>query len=545
MSDLQENSINEMVIFSNIINNPRYFNRVWSHLKKDYFEEGSSYRRLFEIIKRYTNKFNGIPTLNAIKLEVSNSMDSERYHAQLMNVVDNLDNFYSTKDDVEYLVNFTQTYVRRVAFQNALVISYTAMTNEQLPPEKRDRKIISMEKAQELMAEATRITFDKDIGLNYKDSLQRSIEYNTNSAIKIPFLMDSLNHHTGNGIPRKTLQGILASTNVGKSMGLVELATQYLLQGYNVVIFTMEMEEDIYKRRIDSNILDIPLTHLEGKNFDKEEYTRRYNKLIEEEGLGELFIKEYETGGPNINTFEGYLNELRFETGVVPDIIIVDYIGIIRSIDHTDKEYQNLINASVDLRRLAQRFNAVVWTATQGNKNTVNNINVDLDDGSGSFGMFSNFDFVLALSENQDYIEASQQYLKIIKSRYGAKDVGIKISVSKLNQRWNDVDEYFSTPENPVTQSVRTVSENQMNILENAISKNKAKKKIKNEDLIIEREIPTTGNRNTMDVDLDDVFGNYIQDDIDAIEEKPTIIENESGIKLEVPQELGEIDDIW
>lgn len=538
MSDLQLNSINEMMIFSNLIHNPRYFNRVWSNLKKDYFEAGSAYRKLYEIIKSHTTKFNSIPTMNALRLEISNSLDSERYHDQLMAVVNNLSNYYSPDDNLEYLVSVTQDFVRNVAFENAIVISYSAMTNEKLPKEKRDRKIPSMDKAHQMMAEAIRISFDKDLGLDFKNSLERAIEYNTNSAIKIPFLMDSLNHHTGNGIPRKTLQGILASTNVGKSMGLVELSTQYIKQGYNVVIFTMEMEEDIYNRRIVSNILDIPLTHLEGEKFDKEEYTNKFNSLFKNyEGLGELFIKEYETGGPNINTFEGYLNELKFETGITPDVIIVDYIGIIRAIDHTDKEYQNLINASIDLRRLAQRFNASVWTATQGNKNTVNNINVDLDDGSGSFGMFSNFDFVIALTENQDYIEASQQQIKIIKSRYGAKDVIIKISVSKLNQRWSDIDDYITSPVNNQVESVRTVSENQLNILSQTIGNHRKKEKEK----IHKKEIPTMGNRNVMDVDVDDVFS-----PIDTPEPK-RIREGESGLKVEVRPELGnvELGELW
>lgn len=535
MSDLRESSINEMVIFSNLIYNQRYFNRVWSHLKKGYFEEASPYRRLFEIINRYVNKFNDVPTINALKLEINNSLDSERYHAQLCDVVDNLESFFSPKDNLEYLVNFTQEFVRNVAFESAVVLSYSALQNEKLPPEKRDRKIPSTERAQEIMAEATRIRFDKDLGLNYKADLERAIEYNTSMAIKIPFLMDSLNYHTSDGIPRKTLNGILASTNVGKSMGLVELATQYMKQGYNVVVFTMEMSEDIYRKRVDANLLDIPLTHLEGVRFDSDEYRRKFSKRVTEiEGIGELFIKEYETNEPTRNTFEGYLNELKFEHNIVPDVIIVDYIAIMRAINSTDKEYQNLSNITKDLRGMAQRFDAVVWTATQGNKNTVNNINVDLDDGSGSFDMFSNFDFVIALSENQDYIEASQQLIKIIKSRYGAKDIMIKISVSKLNQRWADIDDYISSPKNTL-ESVESVSENQHNLLERIAGKNNKKEKIVNAEL--KKEIPTVGNRNVMDVDLDDVFMS-----VQNVNEKPETVEDSSGLKIDVRPDLG---DLW
>lgn len=52
---------------------------------------------------------------------------------------------------------------------------------------------------------------------------------------KIPFQLDILNKITNGGVERKTLNLVMAGTNVGKSIWLVNMASQYVQQGYNVL----------------------------------------------------------------------------------------------------------------------------------------------------------------------------------------------------------------------------------------------------------------------------------------------------------------------
>ena len=59
------------------------------------------------------------------------------------------------------------------------------------------------------------------------------------------------------GLPRKTLNIILAGTGVGKSLAMCHFAAANLTDGKNVLYITAEMAEERIAERIDANLLNI------------------------------------------------------------------------------------------------------------------------------------------------------------------------------------------------------------------------------------------------------------------------------------------------
>ncbi|MGC5301797.1 DnaB-like helicase C-terminal domain-containing protein, partial [Escherichia coli] len=84
-------------------------------------------------------------------------------------------------------------------------------------------------------------------------------------------------------------------------------------------------------KRIDANLLDVSLDDIDDGHISYAEYKGKMEKWRSKNTLGRLIIKQYPTGGAHANTFRALLNELKLKKNFVPDVIIIDYLGICAS----------------------------------------------------------------------------------------------------------------------------------------------------------------------------------------------------------------------
>lgn len=429
------------VILGQLLCNQDYFGRVWPYLDEEYFEKGPA-KTLFNSIRKHVIDYNGVPSKVALNIALSNSKVND---TELKGATELLGRLSDEKESTDWLIPETEKYVQKVAMYNATSRIIQIQQNADLPPEQRKRGIPDVGAIPEIMRDALSICFDSSVGHNWLDDYEArwaTYQYKTS---KIPFKLNILNKITKGGAEYATLNILLAGSNVGKSLGLCSLAADYLQTGKNVLYISMEMSEEVCAKRIDANLLDVTLDDIDDGKITYAEYKSKMERWRESNVLGKLYIKQYATGGANANTFRALINELKLKKNFVPDIIIVDYLGICGSCrikQYTENSYTLVKAIAEELRALAFDTKTCIWSAAQTTRGAWDTSDMSMGDVAESAGLVHTADFMLGVIETEELAQQGLQLIKQLKSRYGDKMINNKfqLAVKKGNQRWSEID---------------------------------------------------------------------------------------------------------
>jgi replicative DNA helicase len=193
-------------------------------------------------------------------------------------------------------------------------------------------------------------------------------------------------------------------------MALVHLGAAALQLGYNVVHYTLELQDTVVAQRYDSCITGIPLVELGScKDFVLEQVKNVRGKLV---------VKEYPTRSATINTIKAHLEKLRRSNFRI-DMIIVDYGDLIKPVNMRDAKRTELEEIYEDLRGVAQTFGASLWTASQTNRGGLNAEVVTMESISEAFNKCFPADFILSISRTIKDKNTNEGRIFIAKNRNG------------------------------------------------------------------------------------------------------------------------------
>lgn len=425
-------------IFSNLLYNGTYFVQAWPHLKPEYFE--GTARNLFDIIKTHVDEYNAIPSTTALEVAVGKQKTSDAVLTDTKRMIKSLRN---APEDLNWLLKETEGYCKEKAMYNALSKAIEIQANAEKPEKERDKKLPDVGAIEGLMADALSITFDSSVGHDYFEDYEKRWMLYQSKAMKVPFSIPILNAITKGGAERGTLNLLLAGVNVGKSLGLCSLASDYLQKGYNVLYISMEMAEHVCSKRIDANLLDVTMDDIDNGNIQFVDYKNRMEKLKGRK-VGRLIVKQYPTSGAHANHFKALIKELKMKKQFKADVIIVDYLGICLSTRMKGGENTYILVKAIaeELRGLAVEEQAVLWSGAQTTRNAWDSSDMSMGDIAESAGLAATADFILAVIETDELADQGLQLMKQIKSRYGDKNFfnHFKLEVRKGNQRWMDTD---------------------------------------------------------------------------------------------------------
>jgi replicative DNA helicase len=268
---------------------------------------------------------------------------------------------------------------------------------------------------------------ETDIDARYSETYRNTIRTNIQSVNGADSL-DSrkiLNGGAGAG----ELNVVIAPTGVGKSHFLVHVGAQALLQNKNVLHFTFELNERAVGIRYDSHLLDIdslecPERKEEIKNF----YLENAGKI------GRLRVKYFPTGTATVNTLRSFIDKLALEN-FRPDMVIVDYAGIMRSTEKYELPRMELKKIYEELRCFAAELDLPVWTATQSNRDGADAEIISLANMSESYAQAHICDFVVGLGRPESQKATGIGTIFIAKNRAGVDGVTYKVRINTARSR--------------------------------------------------------------------------------------------------------------
>ena len=347
------------LILKNLIHNETYARNILPFIKEEYFSDTDKTKNIFKYISNFITQYNERPSIEALKLCISESNLNIDDKNSLYETVE----LYREREDTNltWIVNETEKFCKDRAIENAIIDSVQILNDKQ---ETRDKGIIP-----ELLKDALAISFDPSVGHDFIEDVDERYDFYHKKEERIPFDIDVLNKITNGGIPKKTLNILAAGVNVGKTLVMCHFATSFVLQNKNVLYITMEMSEEKIAERIDANILDISLDTL--KVIPKPQYLSMIEK-IKKTVKGKLIIKEFPTAGASVTHFRRLLSELALKKKFVPDVIFIDYLNICASsrIKNNGQANTYVLVKSIaeEVRGLGVEFNVPIVTATQLNR---------------------------------------------------------------------------------------------------------------------------------------------------------------------------------
>lgn len=400
----------EQLIFSQLLINEQFARKVLQHVKAEYFSDEAD-KNFFKIYSRYFTKHSGIPSKQAMRMEIENLKGSQVIYNSLLEVINSTEVF---NENLDYLVQETEKFCKNQAIFNALKESILIVDAQADPKNKKSVDIIPS-----ILQSALAVCFDTTVGHNYIEESNERYEYYHTIDAKIPTGSPEFDKITKGGFSRKTLNLILAPPHGGKSLVMVNMGCGALLAGFNVLMITMEMSEFEMSKRFDVNLMNVTFDELH--ELPKAIFSNKFSQVVKA-SKGKLIVKEFPTGAAHAGNFRALLEELKTKQNFTPDLIIVDYLGIIGSERYKGNtnvnSYTTVKSAAEELRALGIESNCAVISAIQTNRQGLENSSIGMSEISESMGPAHIADFISAVINTEDLKNLKQMMFKIIKNRY-------------------------------------------------------------------------------------------------------------------------------
>jgi replicative DNA helicase len=433
----------EQKILKHLLLDEEYTRKTLPFIKGEYFQE-SSEKLLFDEIQTYVNKYNTMPTKEALVIEIDKRVNlTDDQHKKTVALVKSI-TIDPEVSDTKWLIDATEDFCQEKAIYNGIMQSIQILDDKNKnSTEKLDKGSIP-----KILADALSVSFDNHVGHDFIDDAETRYDFYHKVEKRIPFDLDYLNRITKGGLAEKSLNIVLAGTGVGKSLFMCHCAAANLTMGKNVLYITMEMAEERIAERIDANLMNVELDRLIG--MPKDVYLKKVESL-REKTKGKLIIKEYPTASANVNHFSHLLNELKLKRQFIPDIIYIDYLNICSSarmkMGASINSYTYIKAIAEELRGLAVEHKLPIVSATQTTRSGYTNSDVGLEDTSESFGLPATADLMFALISTEELADLNQIMVKQLKNRYSDPTTNKRfvIGVDRAKMKLYDAEESAQT----------------------------------------------------------------------------------------------------
>jgi len=433
---------NEDIIIYHLINDDEYFSRVYPCIKSDFFQD-STPRRLFSIFKKIIEERDARPTYDGLEMVINNDtkIDPKDKEDLKKYINDKKDKTHII--DINILIPETEKWAKINSFRNAV--------SQAIDIVKSSNKDSNIEKAMAIMEDGFNVDFANDsFSMSFNDEADRRRRFlmlQDENIIRSGF--KPLDDLVG-GFKRKTLNVFQAPTNQGKTLTMTFLASQFIMQGYDVAYATLEVAAEEILARVDANLLDtstFDLSHLKGGD---EMFIKLFKK-VDDKNPGRLEVRQF--AGASWVNIKIWMKELAIKKKFRPQILFIDYLGLMKSttIEKSDNLYSKMKACAEEIREnLSIAMELTVFSAAQTKRDVESRIReqgektiVGNDDVGESYGLPQTVDTFISqfeISQGIDkYInnDISSTYIWLSTKTRSFVPPGrrVQVGVSKCKQR--------------------------------------------------------------------------------------------------------------
>lgn len=368
-----------------LISEPELFAKCYSISDPSYYDAPLDRAVKFSI--DYFQKHGGIPQRSMIEAETGVYLKPQQLE---------------TASDMSYFLEEYELFCRQSAMAKAVLASADLVTEG------------NVAQVEELVREALLVKLDKSLGTNLFEDVQERIERMDEDLVNYSTGSQQVDDLVGN-IRKGELIVTAASSSGGKSLHLANMGIALARQGLDVAIISLELNEALYAKRMDAMISGIAIE--KHRKLSKEIADEM---ALNKEAMEDITIKEMlpQTTAADIRA---YLLEYSLQNDKYPDVLIVDYIGIMGHNTKSSNKFDQDEEKAIALRRIAREYDMIVLTAQQLNREAANVTEVTYAHLAGGISLSNNSDALIAIVQSEQDIENNQVQIRGLKLRNAPK----------------------------------------------------------------------------------------------------------------------------
>jgi len=203
-------------------------------------------------------------------------------------------------------------------------------------------------------------------------------------------------------------------TGAGKSVFILNVGVNAYKNGKNVLIVSIEMPHTLYQERFYSCYCDLPYNAIRAGTLSKEQYkilqeTLMYIKNEEQNNKHYLHIADITS--VSAFTVDAEVKKVTMKYGNKPDLLIIDYIGIMKSIDNSNADWQEQLAIAEEVRSISRTKKIPILSAVQLNRDKHKSKGTERIGRSDGIG--ATCDVYLQIEEKQTEDEDSPKKLSL------------------------------------------------------------------------------------------------------------------------------------
>lgn len=382
----------------------KFFTRIFTILKKEYFTT-KAHQYLFEKIYDYYEKYKLIPTLENLEIIITSEEDEILRNA-VYEIFRNIKK--SAISDTKMIKDEALSFCRQQKMKTAIFDAIEKI-------KKNDYEGIYKE-----IGDALKAGEETDDGHIYFDELEHRLEKLKREVI--PTGLKDLDILLNGGMGKGELLVITAGPGVGKSFIMAIISSNVILQGKNVIYYTLELYEHQIGVRFDSKFSGIPIDNIEANK----DVVRKKLDDLKKNNKGKLIIKEYATKTASVNTLRMHLNK-QLMKNFIPDLIVVDYADSLKGRKGINEKRFELESIYEDLRAMAFELNVPVITGCQVNRQEFNNEIITIASMAESWAKAAVADVIVTISRRMDDKLKNRARMYLAKNRAGKDGIIIPL----------------------------------------------------------------------------------------------------------------------
>lgn len=404
-----------------IIENKKFAVTIIDVIESKYFD-GPYFRYIIENVKEMYAKYGEIPSYNGIAEKIMS--ENEKNSTTTSIHMDTLKGIQEhTLTDEGWIKDTSMNFCKQQVLKKELKLVEKIIENGDFEEYRKIEKII--QNALQVGATSDDI---RDAFENIESALEKD------SRLPVPLGITGLDNLLKGGLGVGELGVILAPTGTGKTTILTKIANTAYNQGKNVLqIF---FEDNV------TNILRKHYTIWTGiapdDQIERKEEVIELVKQKESESTGKLKLLKMPSDSVTISEIKSKLRKLHTE-GFNADVLIIDYIDCISPEKSTfGEEWKGEGSVMRSLEAMTSEFNLVIWTATQGNRESISSEVVTTDQMGGSIKKAQIGHVVVSIAKTLEQKEHNLATITLLKSRIGRD--GVIFQNCKFNNEYLDID---------------------------------------------------------------------------------------------------------
>ena len=394
----------QQALIKAIIEDKKYGETIIDVIESKYFDN-NSFRFITQHIKELYTKYGKIPNYDSLSQKIVLEMGSQESARIHLDTIESI----KEKEDTEQLVkdealNFCKQQNLRKELKKVNTIIDNGAFHE-------------YQTIESIIQKALQVGIPPEESMDVFHDIDAALEKDNRQAI--PTGINGLDNMLKGGLGRGELGVVLAPTGTGKTTLLTKFANSAYVHDFHVLQIFFEDNPANIKRK--------HFTIWTGIEPDEQpERKEEVKEMVEElQGRckGSLNIIKLPSDSVTISEIKSRVRK-QISDGKQIDILLIDYVDCI-SPDRSNfgEEWKGEGSVMRSLESMTGEFNIAIWTATQGNRESISSEVVTTDQMGGSIKKAQIGHVVLSVGKTLEQKEHNLATMTLLKSRIGQDGV--------------------------------------------------------------------------------------------------------------------------